>query len=82
MARLKTSSYSLAITRQSQTQTLTRILGDKCLAELSGQDHKRVGDALVSFLKPESLKHYVGKTDEKVLMHMETRWQGKQVTVC
>jgi len=60
---------------------LTRILGDKCLAELSGQDHKRVGDALVSFLKPESLKHYVGKVDEKVWMHMETRWQGKQVTV-
>jgi cytochrome P450 family 26 subfamily A len=51
------------------------------LAELNGQDHKRVGDALVSFLKPESLKHYVGKMDEKVWMHMETRWQGKQVTV-
>jgi cytochrome P450 family 26 subfamily A len=82
MARLKTSSYSLAITRQSQTQTLTRILGDKCLPELSGQDHKRVGDALVSFLKPESLNRYVGKMDEKVWMHMETRWQGKQVTVC
>jgi hypothetical protein len=39
-------------------------VNNKCLAELSGQDHKRVGDALVSFLKPESLKHYVGKMDE------------------
>ena len=46
--------------------------------ELSGEDHKRVRGALVSFLKPESLKQYVGKMDEEVKKHLELHWQGKQ----
>jgi cytochrome P450 len=46
--------------------------------ELSGEDHKRVRGALVSFLKPESLKQYVGKMDEEVKKHLEMHWQGKQ----
>nr|TKS14911.1 cytochrome P450 716B1-like [Populus alba] len=67
----------------SQTTSLKMILGDRCIAELCGQDHKRIRDALLSFLKPESLKNYVGKMDEEVRMHMETHWKGKQeITVC
>lgn len=62
----------------SQTTSLKMILGDRCIAELCGQDHKRIRDALLSFLKPESLKNYVGKMDEEVRMHMETHWKGKQ----
>lgn len=59
------------------------ILGNRNLLELSGQDHKRVRDALGSFLKPESLKQYVGKMDEEVRMHIEKHWHGKQeVKVC
>jgi cytochrome P450 family 26 subfamily A len=67
----------------SQTTSLKMILGDQCIAELCGQDHKRIRAALLSFLKPESLKNYVGKMDEEVRMHMETHWKGKQeITVC
>ncbi|KAM4092463.1 hypothetical protein ACB094_06G041100 [Castanea mollissima] len=40
--------------------------------------HKRVRGALVSFLKPESLKQYVEKIDEGVKKHLEMHWQGKQ----
>lgn len=58
------------------------ILGDRCLLELSGLDHKRVRDALVSFLKPESLRKYVGKIDGEIRKHLELHWHGKDgVTV-
>ncbi|KAK9938486.1 hypothetical protein M0R45_015219 [Rubus argutus] len=34
------------------------------------------------FLKPESLKQYVGKMDEEIRKHLEVHWHGKQqVTV-
>ncbi|KAJ7960750.1 Cytochrome P450 family protein [Quillaja saponaria] len=65
-----------------QTESTRMILGDRNLLELNGADHKRVREALVSFLKPESLKQYVGKMDEEVRKHLEMHWQGKQqVTV-
>ncbi|KAI5571810.1 hypothetical protein POPTR_011G137800v4 [Populus trichocarpa] len=62
----------------SQPQSVKKLLGDRCLLELSGQDHKRVRDALGLFLKPESLKSYVGKMDEEVRMHIAMHWEGKQ----
>ncbi|KAG8637047.1 hypothetical protein MANES_15G073000v8 [Manihot esculenta] len=66
----------------SQTESVKTILGDRCLLELSGEEHKRVRNALMSFLKPESLKHYVGKMHQEVRLHIEQNWQGKQeVTV-
>ncbi|KAL3851222.1 hypothetical protein ACJIZ3_013104 [Penstemon smallii] len=37
-----------------QTESTKLILGDRCLLELSGEDHKRVRNALASFLKPDS----------------------------
>ncbi|KAE8125587.1 hypothetical protein FH972_020370 [Carpinus fangiana] len=45
--------------------------------KLSVEDHKRVRGALVSFLKPESLKLYVGKMDGEVKEHLEMHWHGK-----
>jgi cytochrome P450 len=66
-----------------QTQSIKMILGDRNLLELSGKDHSRVRGALVSFLKPESLKQYVGKIDEEVRSHIQMHWEGKQqVKVC
>ncbi|CAK7338471.1 unnamed protein product [Dovyalis caffra] len=62
----------------SQTQSVRALLGDRCLLELSGQDHKGVRDAIGLFLNPESLKRYVGKMDEEVRIHIEMHWQGKQ----
>ncbi|KAI4306084.1 hypothetical protein L6164_029393 [Bauhinia variegata] len=61
-----------------QTQSIKMIMGERSLLELSGHDHKRVRDALVSFLKPESLKRYVEKMDEEVRKHLELQWEGKQ----
>ncbi|GMY31330.1 cytochrome P450 716B1-like [Fagus crenata] len=59
-------------------QSFRAILGEKSIMELSGEDHKRVRGALLSFLKPESLKQYVGKMDEEVKKHLEMHWQGKK----
>ena len=65
-----------------QTESFNMILGDRNIMELSGSDHKRVRDAILLFLKPESLKQYVGKMDEEIRKHLEMHWQGKQqVTV-
>ena len=65
-----------------QAKSNQMIMGDRNLLELSGEDHKRVRGAIVSFLKPESLKQYVGKMDAEVRKHLEMHWQGKQrVTV-
>lgn len=59
------------------------ILGDRNLLELIGEDHKRVRNALTSFLKPECLKNYIGKMEEEIREHLELHWKGKQkVTVC
>jgi cytochrome P450 len=66
-----------------QNQSLQKILGKRNIFELSVENHKRVRGALVSFLKPESLKQYVGKMDGEVKEHLEMYWHGKpQVEVC
>ncbi|KAK3199670.1 hypothetical protein Dsin_023085 [Dipteronia sinensis] len=65
-----------------QPKSIRMILGDRCLVELSGQDHKRVRDALVSFLKPESLKKYLETIDGEIREHLKLHWHGKEhVTV-
>ncbi|KAL5548339.1 hypothetical protein UlMin_003570 [Ulmus minor] len=65
-----------------QTKSIQMILGDRNLIELNGEDHKRVRGALMLFLKPESLKQYVGKMELEIKEHIEMHWQGKQqVTV-
>ncbi|KAI8001591.1 hypothetical protein LOK49_LG09G01614 [Camellia lanceoleosa] len=43
---------------------MRRVSGENNILALSGEDHKRKRGALVSFLKPEALKEYVGKMDE------------------
>ncbi|KAJ8754626.1 hypothetical protein K2173_010717 [Erythroxylum novogranatense] len=61
-----------------QNKSLRTILGEGNLLELSGPDHKRVRGALMSFLKPESLKNYVDKMNEEVKLHIEKHWDNKQ----
>ncbi|XP_009793750.1 cytochrome P450 716B1-like [Nicotiana sylvestris] len=68
-----------SVLTNQQTQSVKMILGERCLFELNGEDHKRVRDALLSFLKPDSLKRYVGKMEEEVRIHLETYWKGKQI---
>ncbi|KAK1422608.1 hypothetical protein QVD17_17893 [Tagetes erecta] len=61
----------------TQPPSISRILGSKNIIELSGNDHRRVRAALVSFLKLEVLKQYVAKVDEEVQHHILTYWKGK-----
>ncbi|KAK6149302.1 hypothetical protein DH2020_016827 [Rehmannia glutinosa] len=65
-----------------QTESVKMILGDRCLLELSGEDHQRVRKALASFLKPDSLKNYIGNIEDEIRRHLEMHWQGRtKVTV-
>ncbi|KAK9151807.1 hypothetical protein Syun_010116 [Stephania yunnanensis] len=61
-----------------QPKSTQKIIGKRNLLELRGDDHKRVRESLVSFLKPEVLKEYVGKMDTEVIRHLEMHWHGKQ----
>ncbi|KAJ7960748.1 Cytochrome P450 [Quillaja saponaria] len=71
-----------SILANQQPEPFAKIMGDRSLLELSGPDHKRIREAIVLFLKPESLKKFVGKMDEQVRKHIEIYWKGKQtVTV-
>ncbi|KAG9454080.1 hypothetical protein H6P81_006984 [Aristolochia fimbriata] len=61
-----------------QTRSSHMILGERNLLALSGDNHRRVRAALMSFLKPEALKDYVRKMDEEVRMHIDTYWKDRQ----
>ncbi|KAM7530786.1 hypothetical protein LguiB_034196 [Lonicera macranthoides] len=61
-----------------QPASTRRICGQRNILELRGDDHKRMKVALVSFLKPEVLKHYVVKIDEEIRKHLELHWHGKK----
>ncbi|CAL5345752.1 unnamed protein product [Camellia sinensis] len=50
--------------------SMRRVCGEKNILELSGEDHKRIRGSLVSFLKPEALKQYVGRW-----MKLESTWR-------
>ncbi|XP_076896604.1 taxadiene 5-alpha hydroxylase-like [Bidens hawaiensis] len=63
----------------TQPPSLSRVFGSKNIFELSGNDHKRVRAAIVSFLKIEVLKQYVAKVDDEIQHHLQTHWHGKYV---
>nr|XP_043620050.1 taxadiene 5-alpha hydroxylase-like [Erigeron canadensis] len=65
------------ILTNKQPPSISRIMGTRNIIELTGDDHKRVRGALVSFLKPDVLKQYVAKVDEEIQNHLETHWRGK-----
>nr|XP_043622994.1 taxadiene 5-alpha hydroxylase-like [Erigeron canadensis] len=66
------------ILTNSQPPSVSRMLGMKNILELTGDDHKRVRGALVSFLKIDVLKQYVVKVDEETQNHLKTHWHGKE----
>ncbi|CAI9087815.1 OLC1v1021990C1 [Oldenlandia corymbosa var. corymbosa] len=64
-----------------QPTSIRRICGEKNIFELTGDDHKRVREALVSFLKPDALKQYVGKVDEEIQLHLNQFWNDQSNVV-
>lgn len=67
-----------SILANQQPSSIRRLCGERNILELSGHEHKRVRGALVSILKPEVLKQYVGKMDEEVRKHFKIHWHGKK----
>ncbi|XP_074347413.1 cytochrome P450 716B1-like [Apium graveolens] len=77
-----TFTTDTSIISNQQTASIRTIMGERNLFELSSEDHRRVRSALVPFLKPESLKRYIGKMDTGIRNHLQMYWEGKdQVTV-
>ncbi|GLJ11876.1 hypothetical protein SUGI_0179040 [Cryptomeria japonica] len=61
-----------------QPITVTRIIGQNNLLELSGEDHRRMRGAIMQFLKPEALQKFVGRMESVILRHFEQCWEGKE----
>ncbi|CAM0870157.1 unnamed protein product [Alopecurus aequalis] len=63
--------------RVRQVESFHRIIGDRSMQDLHGDDHRRVRGALMEFLKPDMLKLYIGRVDAKVRQHLEEKWYGR-----
>eukprot|EP01018_Ginkgo_biloba_P016325 Gb_33309 [translate_table: standard] len=61
-----------------QPSTVSRIMGKHNLLEISGEDHRRLRGAIMSFLKPEALQKLVGKMDAAIQKHLDEYWKGKE----
>lgn len=57
-----------------QPTSFRRLLGERNILEMNSEDHKRMRGALLTFLKPEALKQYVGKIDEEIRLHLNQYW--------
>ncbi|KAM0904239.1 hypothetical protein ACQ4PT_018123 [Festuca glaucescens] len=65
-----------------QPRSIQRIIGERNLMNLYGDDHRCIRGALLEFLKPDMLKQYVRTIDAKVRHHLEDNWAGRRtVTV-
>ncbi|KAK1279604.1 Cytochrome P450 [Acorus gramineus] len=60
-----------------QPRSFTRILGDRIIIELVGEEHRRLRGAIGGFMRPEVLKRSVGRMDEEVRLHLDMFWRGK-----
>ncbi|KAK3125178.1 hypothetical protein QOZ80_7BG0601300 [Eleusine coracana subsp. coracana] len=77
--KLVFSSDALA---PKQPRCLPLILGRRNILELVGDDYRRVRGAMMQFLKPDSLRRYVGAIDAEVARHLDAEWAGRRrVTV-
>nr|AJD25254.1 cytochrome P450 CYP728D17 [Salvia miltiorrhiza] len=61
-----------------QPPSVRRLLGERNLFEMSSEDHRRLRGAILSFLKPEALKQYVGKMDQEIRLHLAHHWHHNQ----
>ncbi|KAL8466885.1 hypothetical protein ACS0TY_035815 [Phlomoides rotata] len=57
---------------------MRRLLGERNLFELNGQDHARLRVAFLSFLKLEALKQSIAKMDEEIRLHLNQNWHHNQ----
>ncbi|XP_047093943.1 cytochrome P450 716B1-like [Lolium rigidum] len=60
-----------------QIQSTKRIIGEKSLLSIHGDDHRRIRGALMEFLKPDMLKLYISRIDAEVRHHLEENWAGR-----
>ncbi|KAL1562462.1 cytochrome P450 716B1-like protein [Salvia divinorum] len=62
-----------------QPASVRRLLGERNLFEMSSEDHRRLRGAILSFLKPEALKQYVGTMDHEIRLHLAHHWHHDHV---
>ncbi|XP_065879866.1 cytochrome P450 716B1-like isoform X2 [Euphorbia lathyris] len=70
--------YTSSVLSSQKPSSSRRVFGERNIFELSGDEHKRVRGALVSFLKPDVLKQYVGKMDQEIRSQIRMQWHGEQ----
>ncbi|CAN6205551.1 unnamed protein product [Urochloa humidicola] len=59
-----------------QPRCLPLILGRRNILELAGDDWRRVRGAMMQFLRPDTLRRYVGAIDAEVTRHLDAEWSA------
>ncbi|KAL7111416.1 hypothetical protein ACP275_05G085900 [Erythranthe tilingii] len=59
-----------------QPSSVRRLMGERNIFELNGENHQRVRGAMLSFLKPEALRQSVGRMDQEIRIHLKQHWHG------
>ncbi|KAH9311007.1 hypothetical protein KI387_026042, partial [Taxus chinensis] len=60
-----------------QPTTFARIFGSKNINELFADEHKRIRNAIMTFMKPEALQKCVGRMEGVVKEHFAEHWEGR-----
>ena len=66
-----------SVLRPRQLPSMTRLIGERNIGDLHGDDHRRIRAALLEFLQPDRLKQYTGRIDAEVRQHLEEHWRGR-----
>ncbi|GLJ25729.1 hypothetical protein SUGI_0492600 [Cryptomeria japonica] len=61
-----------------QPTTFVRIFGSKNINELFNEEHKRIRNAIMAFMKPEALQKCVARMESVVLEHFVEYWEGRE----
>ncbi|XP_057858655.2 cytochrome P450 716B2 [Cryptomeria japonica] len=62
----------------SQPRTFMKIFGSKNITELFGEEHKRIRNAIMTFMRPEALQKCVARMESVVLEQFEENWEGRE----
>nr|AKH04264.1 putative hydroxylase [Taxus baccata] len=73
------NDYNTIINKQPTT--FVRIFGSKNINELFADEHKRIRNAIMTFMKPEALQKCVGRMEGVVKEHFAEHWEGRDTVL-
>ncbi|TVU04362.1 hypothetical protein EJB05_50073, partial [Eragrostis curvula] len=57
--------------------SLSRMIGERTIRDVVGDEHRRVRAMMMPFLLPDACKRYVAAMDAEVRRHLDAEWRGR-----